>query len=364
MDRRSQQRQGGQESVARLPYFIPEQVYLLTIMPKKPHLPTLAGAAAAFVISATLAFVPGVSAQPLPSGWLAVGDVSASKPVAAKPRLPASARSDDGATVKVTDAARVIAGGDDVIGIMEALGLGGNVFAAPTSAVTVAGRKAPHHFLFNRTTGAEGVLSLDGTLFLGNSLRRHGKLAETLRSTGLPALVVDDLQPAPQKIRKVAAIFGLNAEGEAIARGVEKQDAEAVAIAKALPRKPRVIHVSATGGGGKPVVGGKDTAAANLIRLAGGVNIGDETKTSDYSALSNEGVVVAAPDIVLLTRSDLELFGGEAGLWRSYPTLEQTPAGEKNQVWVMPDEQLKIVGVHSGTGAIALAKAFKAFTAK
>ena len=303
-------------------------------------------------------------ASALPAGWLAVGDVPTTKPLSVQPRMPVSARSDDGATVAVSDVARVVAGGDDVIGVMEALGLGSHVFAAPSSAVTEAGRKAPHHFLFNRTTGAEGVLSLNGTLFLGNSLRRHGKLAETLRMTGLPAVVIDDLQPAPAKIRKVSAVFGLNAEGEALARTVEQQEKEAAAIAQTLPHKPRVIHVSATGGGGKPTVGGKDTAAANLIRLAGGINIGDETKTSDYSALSNEGVVVAAPEVVLLTRSDLEIFGGEAGLWRSYPTLKQTPAGAKNQIWVMPDEQLKIVGVHSGTGAIALAKAFKSLAAK
>ncbi|MDO9436930.1 hemin ABC transporter substrate-binding protein [Hydrogenophaga sp.] len=308
-------------------------------------------------------FSPLASAQPLPANWQAVAGTPTIKAIKAAPRLPTSAVSDDGATVRVTDVARVIAGGDDVIDIMETLGLGDRVFAAPDSAVTEAGRKAPRHFLFNRTTGAEGVLSLDGTLFLGNSLRRHGKLSETLRATALPAVVVDDLQPAPQKIRKVAAVFGLAAEGETLAKTVQQQLDEAAAIGKPLTKRARVIHVSATGGGGRPTVGGKDTAAAQLIRLAGGINIGDAANTGDYTALSNEGVVAAMPDVVLITRSDLELFGGEAGLWRSYPTLKQTPAGAANRVWVMPDQQLKIVGSQSGTGAIALAQAFKAFAA-
>ncbi|WP_159915485.1 ABC transporter substrate-binding protein [Pantoea sp. 18069] len=306
-------------------------------------------------------FTPGASAQPQPRGWQQVAGPQTIKAIKAMPRLPASATSDDGAVVRVADVARVIAGGDDVIDIMETLGLGDRVFAAPESAITEAGRKAPHHFLFNRTTGAEGVLSLDGTLFLGNSLRRHGKLSETLRATALPAVVVDDLQPAPQKIRKVAAVFGLTTEGETLAKAVQQQLDEAAAIGKPLTRRPRVIHVSATGGGGKPTVGGKDTAAAQLIRLAGGINIGDAANTGDYTALSHEGVVAAMPDVVLITRSDLELFGGEAGLWRNYPTLRQTPAGQANRVWVMPDVQLKVVGSQSGAGAIALARAFKAF---
>ncbi|WP_036595394.1 heme/hemin ABC transporter substrate-binding protein [Ottowia thiooxydans] len=333
-------------------------------MSQKTRLATLAGVTVALAVSAALAF-PFVSvAQPLPAGWLAVGEAQSLKASAGTPRLPSSVTSDDGATVRITDAARVIVGGDDVIGIMEALGLGSRVFAAPESSVTAAGRKAPHHFLFNRTTGAEGVLSLDGTLFIGNSLRRHAKLSETLRQTGLPAIVIDDLQPAPQKIRKTANAFGLKTEGETLARDLERQYREAAAIARELPRRARVIHISATGGGGRPTVGGKDTAAANLIRLAGGTNIGDDAKTGDYTALSNEGMVAAAPEIVLLTRSDLELFGGDAGIWRSYPALKQTPAGQKNQIWVMPDEQLKIVGVHSGAGALALTKALKAFTSK
>ncbi|QHE87695.1 heme/hemin ABC transporter substrate-binding protein [Hydrogenophaga sp. BPS33] len=309
-------------------------------------------------------FSPLASSQALPAGWQSVAGAQTIKAIKAAPRLPVSAASDDGATVRVTDAARVIAGGDDVIDIMETLGLGDRVFAAPESAVTEAGRKAPRHFLFNRTTGAEGVLSLDGTLFLGNSLRRHAKLSETLRATALPAVVVDDLQPAPQKIRKVAAVFGLATEGEALAKAVQQQLDEAAAIGKPLTKRARVIHVSATGGGGKPTVGGKDTAAAQLIRLAGGINIGDAANTGDYTALSNEGVVAAMPEVVLITRSDLALMGGEAGLWRNYPTLKQTPAGQANRVWVMPDVQLKIVGSQSGAGAIALAQAFKAFATK
>ena len=93
--------------------------------------------------------------------------------------LPAKVHSDDGADVQVTDTSRIIAGGDDVIAVIEALGLGRQVFAAPTNTTTQAGLAAPHQFLFNRTTGVEGVLSLKGSLFLGNSLRRHTELAKS-----------------------------------------------------------------------------------------------------------------------------------------------------------------------------------------
>ena len=303
--------------------------------------------------------LPSAGAQPLPEGWRALAGPRLEQTSTAQPRLPADVDSDDGAKVRVTDISRVVAGGDDVIEIMETLGLASRVHAAPERSTTAAGRAAKHQFLFNRTTGAEGILSLDGTLFLGNSLRRHGKLAAVLRSTGLPAVVVDDVQPAPARIRKVAAALGLAAQGEALATRVQQQLDEAAAIGKALKRKPRVLHVSASGGGGRPTVGGRDTAAAQLIRLAGGDNLGDAAAAADYTALSQEGVVAADPEVVLLTQADLELFGGPAALWKAYPSLQQTAAGAAQRIWVMPDDQLKVAGTQAGAGALALAAAFR-----
>jgi iron complex transport system substrate-binding protein len=306
------------------------------------------------------AVVEGSTPAALPQGWLHLVGTDVPASTGLTPTLPVTVRSDDGEQVTVTDTARIVAGGDDVIAVIEALGMGGQVYAAPLRSATEAGRKAPKQFLFNRTTGVEGVLSLEGSLFLGNSLRRHTELAKKLRGAGEAAVVIDDLQPAPDKVRRVAAALGVAAAGEALATKVQAQLDEAAAIAAASTRRPRVIHLSATGAGGAPTVAGADSASGALIALAGGVNIGTEAGVANYSALSNEGVVAAAPEVILVTENDLQLFGGEAGLWKAYPTLKQTPAGAANRVWVMPDVQLKAASVGSGSGAVALAKALAA----
>lgn len=300
----------------------------------------------------------------IPAGWQhLVGKETPDIPVAPQ-KLPATVQSDDGVEVTVTDTSRTIVGNDDIIVVMEVLGLSDHVFAAPTSTVTAVGRNAPHHFLFNRTTGVEGVLSLDGTLFIGNSLRRHGKLAGPLRDAGQAVVIVDELQPAPEKVRKIAAVFGYAEQGEQLAAVIQQQLDQAAKIAETHPRKPRVIHVSATGGGGTPTVAGADTAAAELIRLAGGINVGDETKVANYSQLSNEGIVAAEPEVILVSESDLIKFGGEQGLWKAYPSLKQTPAGLANRVWVMPDLQFKMTSIACGTGAITLAEALAELAAQ
>ncbi len=302
-------------------------------------------------------------APTLPQGWRFIaGTQPPSVPKAAQ-RLPTTVRSDDGVDIAVADSSRTIAGGDDVIVLMEALGLADQVHAAPLRSATRAGARAPRQFLFNRNTGAEGVLSLDATLFLGNSLRRHAHsgLAGKLRDAGLPAVVIDDLQPIPDKVRKTAAALGLSEQGQALAEQVQAQLDEAARIAASHARRPRILHVSASGAGGRPTVGGADNAASNLIRLAGGINVGDEAGVANYSELSREGIVASNPDIVLLSENDLELFGGEEGLWNAYPTLRLTPAGRANRVWVMPDVQLKAASLASGTGAVALARAIAEF---
>ncbi|MBD9536769.1 ABC transporter substrate-binding protein [Stenotrophomonas sp. STM01] len=299
----------------------------------------------------------GADTAGLPQGWKRVAGQDVPQATAATPRLPARVRSDDGAEVEVRDVGRIVAGGDDVIAVLEALGLADNLYAAPERSATAAGKAAEKHFLFNRTTGVEGVLSLDGSLFLGNSLRRHGVLAERLRATGHAAVVIDDLQPPPDKVRKVAEAVGLPVQGQALAMQVQAQMDQAAAMAAHNPRRPRVIALSASGAGGLPTVAGADSAANQLITLAGGINIGEEAGVANYSQLSNEGVVAAAPEVILVTDNDLRLFGGEAGLWKAYPTLRHTPAGAANRVWVMPDIALKATSVGSGAGALALAQA-------
>lgn len=296
----------------------------------------------------------------LPSGWLRVAGADVPAVQGLTPVLPVTVTSDDGATVTVSDTSKIVAGGDDVIAVIEALGMGSQVYAAPLRSATESGRNAPKQFLFNRTTGVEGVLSLEGSLFVGNSLRRHTELAKKLRGAGEAAVVVDDLQPAPDKVRKIAAVLGAAEAGQSLAAQVQAQLDEAAAVARTSAHHPRVIHLSATGAGGAPTVAGADSASGKLIELAGGVNIGTEAGVQNYSALSNEGVVAAVPDVILVTENDLQLFGGEAGLWKAYPTLKQTPAGAANRIWVMPDVQLKATSVGSGSGALALAKALAA----
>lgn len=59
----------------------------------------------------------------LPAGWQRVAGAEMPAVHDQKAVLPAKVHSDDGADIEVADTSRIIAGGDDVIAVIEALGL-------------------------------------------------------------------------------------------------------------------------------------------------------------------------------------------------------------------------------------------------
>lgn len=294
----------------------------------------------------------------LPDGWTYVAGEPSFEIAQTTPQLPAKVTDGTGAEVTVRDTSKIIASGDGVAGILGALGFQDSIYAAPSDAISPEAQAAPEKFDFNKNTGAEGLLSVDGTLFIGDNVRRHQSVAEQFRAAGTDALVIDDQQPLSDKIEAIAAAVGLPEVGKQLAAEVDDQLAAAGKTAGDAAGEPlKMVEVTATGAGGQPSVAGEGTPGTDLIEALGSISVGAEANLRGYSVeMSNEGLLSAAPDIILLTVNDLEKFGGEAGLWEAFPTLQQTPAAENDRIYVMPDAQLKYPSPEIGVGAQALAE--------
>jgi len=123
--------------------------------------------------------------------------------------------------VTIKNANRIIVGGEDVADILAALGWRKLIYAAPTNSVAEAAVNAPKHYGFSKKTGMEGLLSIDGTLFIGNNPMRHGRAAAKFREAGVDAAVVNDRQPIGGKIRAVATFLGDPKAGDKLAGAVD-----------------------------------------------------------------------------------------------------------------------------------------------
>jgi iron complex transport system substrate-binding protein len=154
------------------------------------------------------------------------------------------------------------------------------------------------------------------------------------------ALIPDEHSPAGvvSKVEAVAAALDRKAEGAALMAKLEAEFAALQSSLSTVKDKPRVLFLFSVGEGA-PMVGGRKTSADAIIKLAGGQNAIDSFE--EFKPASSEGIIAAAPDVVLVTELTLEKLGGHDGLLQRLD-IAQTPAGKAKRIVAM--ESLLLLG--------------------
>jgi iron complex transport system substrate-binding protein len=199
-----------------------------------------------------------------------------------------------------------------------------------TSLYPEAARKLPQ-VGYMRALSAEGVLSLKPTLIIATTAAGPAGALDQLKATGIEVMILPDLYDYDSVIAKIAAIAkvtGRVAEADAmIARGRAAMQslADKLAAAKSHPRVLFLLSMT----GGAPQAAGRDTAAAGIIKLAGGTNAVDGY--AGYRPLTPESVISSRADFVLVTRQTVEAMGGKQAIL-DQPSLNRTPAGKAGRI--------------------------------
>lgn len=278
---------------------------------------------------------------------------------ATQPELPVTFTGDDGVEIEVTDLDRVLVLDDATMEIMNALGQAELIGIAPdTSLIEDVAAQAEERITTagRGTLTVEGVVALEPTLVIGTNMRRHADIISGLQSAGIPATLIDGSQEAPEKIRKTAQVLGVPEAGEELAALVQDQFDQAAAELDENAEAPRVMVLSSSGAGdsGNTTAAGEQTPAHQVIVNAGGLNTGAETGLDRYQSITAEGLVAAAPEVIVVAASEVDDLGGEDGIWAQVDGLSGTPAAETQSLVVMEDMQLKGGAVSSGLGILAL----------
>jgi iron complex transport system substrate-binding protein len=199
-----------------------------------------------------------------------------------------------------------------------------------TSLYPEAARKLPQ-VGYMRALSAEGVLSLKPTLIIATTAAGPAGALDQLKATGIEIMILPDKYDYDSVVTKIAAIgkvTGKISEADSmIARGREamKSLANRLATAKSHPRVLFLLSMS----GGAPQAAGRDTAAAGIIKLAGGINAIDGY--SGYRPLTPESVIASNADYVLVTRQTVQAMGGRQAIL-DQPSLNRTPAGKAGKI--------------------------------
>jgi iron complex transport system substrate-binding protein len=286
------------------------------------------------------------------------------------PTLPATVTDAQGTQVTVTDTSRVLA--LDLYGstsrIVFELGLGDAVVGRDVSSDFPEIADEPLVTSNGHELNGEAILELAPTLIITDTSLGPWDTVLQMRDAGIPVVVVDShrsLEGVGTLIAQVAAAVGLPEQGVTLAeRSQAEIDATTAQIAAIAPADPadrlRVVFLYLRGQSGVYYMFGTGSGADSLITALGGVDVATEIGWEGMRPITDEGLIAAQPDLVLVMTKGLESVGGVDGLLEHLPAVAQTPAGAHRRVVDMADTQILSFGPTSAQTLDALARAFYA----
>lgn len=192
-----------------------------------------------------------------------------------------------------------------------------------------------------RALSPEGVLSTGPDLILAEADAGPPETLDILKEAQIRLVLIPDDPTGPailEKITAVGAALGTQDAARRLAEDVAAQLKGAAARAAAIPEaeRKRVLFVLSDQGG-RILAGGSGTEAAAVIGMAGAVNAMQDFE--GYKPVSDEAIIQAAPDVILLM-----IRGGEAILadetLLAMPAIAATPAGRDGAILRMGGQYL------------------------
>ncbi|MDF1609085.1 ABC transporter substrate-binding protein [Hoeflea sp. YIM 152468] len=211
-----------------------------------------------------------------------------------------------------------------------------------------------------RALSPEGVLSVKPDLVLARENNGPPEAVEVLKSTGIRWVDVPDdftLDGVDENIAIIAAELGVPEKGNALRTKVAADIARARKRLAAIDDRQKVMFVL-TVEDDKINTSGTGTAANGIIELAGGTNV--IADFAGYKQISDEAVIEAAPDIILMMngRGEAADHAAPNALLEAHPALSTTPAVKNGRIIRMDGLLLLGFGPRTGEAVSQLAQAF------
>jgi len=260
-----------------------------------------------------------------------------------------------GNDVVIADASRVATLGGVVTEIAYALGAQDQIVAVDESSYYPAEALADKPTIgYHRFLVAEPVIAAGPTLIVANDETGPPEVLSQLRDTGITTLLLSDphsVDEARESIGSISLALGLEEEAQAVIAQLDKEVAAAGELVSQATSTPRVMFFFRPPGA-PSLVSGTETAAGEMLVLAGAENVFPGFE--GYVPMTPEGIVDAAPDIILTTEASLREFGGLEGLLAE-PGIGQTPAAANERIIAMEDLYLLGFGPRTGQAIAELA---------
>ena len=238
---------------------------------------------------------------------------------------------------------RIVSLGGSVTEIIFKLDQGHRLVADDASSLYPEAARQLPRVGYYRTVPLEGVVAQRPDLVLASENAGPPKTLARLSSLGVAVEQVSDrptIDSLYKRIDQIAHVLQVPDAGQDLADQVRQEVVEAQAIAS--PRRRALVLINRTG----PLMGaGRDTAAAEVLRLAGLENIlGTQ---SGYKPISAEALLMLEPDMIIITDASAKASGG-LEKFQAGAGVSPTPAARQGRVMAMDD--LLILGLGPRVG--------------
>ncbi len=250
------------------------------------------------------------------------------------------------------------------------LGFGENLVGRDRSTTFPGTEDLPVVTSGGHSIDAESVLALRPTLVITDGSIGPRDVLTQLRESGVTVVFVENdssFDGAVELARSVAAALGVPDTGELLATRIQTQVDDKIAeIAAIAPAEPgdrvRMMFLYLRGGSGIYYLFGEESGADDLIRALGGVDVAGEIGWTGMQPMTDEAMIAANPDLILVMTDGIESAGGIDGLLAEKPAIGLTAAGQNRRFVDMADGDILSFGPRSAQVLDALARAVYAPT--
>ncbi|QAY72868.1 hemin receptor [Agromyces protaetiae] len=287
-----------------------------------------------------------------------------------KQQLPATVVDTQGTSVTVDDTSRILA--LDIYGslsrVVFELGFGDQVVGRDISSGYPEIADRPLVTENGHDLNAEAILSLAPTLIITDTSLGPWDVILQMRDAGVPVVVVDphrSIDGIPTLVDEVAAALGVPDRGaKLVERTTATVDETLAKIAGITPKSPdgrlRMAFLYVRGQAGVYYMFGEGSGVDSLIDALGGIDVATEIGWQGMRPITDEGLIAADPDLILMMTKGLESVDGVDGLLEHVPAVAQTEAGKHRRIVDMDDTQILSFGPQTAAVLEALAVAIYA----
>lgn len=288
-------------------------------------------------------------------------------PAALLPTTVVSHDLDGDVTVTIEKAERVI--GLDIAGSIGStifgLGLGGSVVGRDISTTFEAARELPVVTSGGHSVNSEAIIALRPDLIITDGTVGPIDVLLQLRDAGIAIVFVDtdpSLDGVSELARQVGAALGAAEAGELLATRLHDElTAKVAEIAAVAPStesgRVRMMFLYLRGASGVYYLFGEESGADVLITSLGGIDVAGEIGLQGLKPMTDEALVAANPDLILVMTDGLASVGGVDALLDSKPAIALTRAGQNRRFVDMADGEILSFGPRTPAVLDALARA-------